>query len=194
MLLVAHMWLGTLQARRLASAMVPCGGADVNFPSVDHGLSCGDCKVLVDNFQSYGSCEAYCLSIGRTCVSAAEEQSDDCNVKFTMGCGDNAGGSTSDALCECSAGLITVSCGGNQVAFPDIDHGTTCGNCKVLVNNFQDYGSCDRYCLTMGRTCVSAAEESGDTCAVRYDMNCGDNAGGGTSDVRRSQPLAACHA
>ena len=72
-------------ARRLADAVVLCGGAQVTFPDVDHGLSCGDCKVLADNFNSvYGSCDEYCLTMGRRCVYAAEEQSDDCNVKCAM--------------------------------------------------------------------------------------------------------------
>ena len=71
---------------------MPCGGADVNFPDVDHGLVCADCKVLVDDFQSYGSCDAYCKSFGRTCVSAAEEKKDNCKVKYKMGCDGDAGG------------------------------------------------------------------------------------------------------
>ena len=43
-------------------------------PDKDHGLICGECKVLVDNFDStYQTCDGYCASIGKTCVGAWEE-------------------------------------------------------------------------------------------------------------------------
>ena len=86
-----------------SNTAVNCGGQSVIFPDVDRGLVCGECKVLVDNFQSYGSCNAYCQTIGRGCAGAWEEQCDNCQVQYAMSCAANAGGSTSDALCECSA-------------------------------------------------------------------------------------------
>ena len=44
------------------------------WPDKDHGLICGECKVLVDNFDStYQTCDGYCASIGKTCVGAWEE-------------------------------------------------------------------------------------------------------------------------
>ena len=119
----------------VGDTLVPRGGADVNFPDVDHGLVCADCKVLVDDFQSYGSCDEYCKSIGRTCVSAAEEQHDDCNVKYTMGCEENAGGVTSDALCECSPDWATVSCGGAEV------------NANSIRLGLSRFSFCDRSCF-----------------------------------------------
>ena len=88
---------------------VSCGGQQVTFPNVDDGLVCGECKVLVDDFQRYGSCNAYCQAIGRECVGAWEEQDDNCQVRYEMSCEANAGGSTSDALCECS-GPSASSC------------------------------------------------------------------------------------
>ena len=77
-----------------SNTAVNCGGQSVIFPDVDRGLVCGECKVLVDNFQSYGSCSAYCQTIGRACVGAWEEQDDDCQVQYAMSCASNAGGST----------------------------------------------------------------------------------------------------
>lgn len=175
------------------SQEVACGGTSSLFPDVDKGVVCGDCKVLVNHFQAYGSCRKYCESMGRTCVSAAEETADNCEEKYSMSCDENAGGLTSDALCECSAdtslsppgacGQTSVSCGGAAVIFPDVDGNVICGECKVLVDRFQTYGSCNAYCASMGRTCLSAAEEQRDTCDVEYTMSCEDDAGGSTSDA-----------
>ena len=67
--------------------------------SVYH-LRCGDCKVLVDNFEDkYGTCSDYCASIGRTCGGAWEELSNTCDVEEEIACGDAY--PTSDALCKC---------------------------------------------------------------------------------------------
>ena len=78
-----------------------------SWPDKDHCLTCGDCKVLVNNFQSRyrGSCDTYCASIGKTCVGAWEESADDCQVMFPGVCGPVAFPgyrTTSDAICECS--------------------------------------------------------------------------------------------
>ena len=78
--------------------------AEVNWPDVDHGLVCGDCRVLVNNMAStyLGLCDNYCQSFGRQCVGAWEESSDSCTVQSTGSCSISFG-STSDAICECSA-------------------------------------------------------------------------------------------
>ena len=71
------------------------------WPDKDHGLICGECKVLVDNFNSiYQTCDGYCASIGKTCVGAWEEVSDTCQVEYDMTCDQTI--SSSDAICQCS--------------------------------------------------------------------------------------------
>merc|ERR1719159_667963 len=71
------------------------------WPDLDHGLVCGDCKVLVDNFESvYGTCSQYCASLGLDCVGAWEESADTCEVQEVLSCGQSV--ATSDAICECS--------------------------------------------------------------------------------------------
>ena len=66
--------------------------------------------------------------------------------------------------------------------WPDKDHGLVCGPCKVLVNHFSSvYGNCDGYCANIGRQCVGAWEEVGDTCTVSYQMAC--DAGLSSSDA-----------
>jgi hypothetical protein len=74
-------------------------------------LDCGTCKVLVDDFDDAWqlSCDAYCNSVGRVCVGAAEEDGDSCTEESTQGCSAEdwlAAGSTSDALCECGAASV----------------------------------------------------------------------------------------
>uniref|UniRef100_A0A7S0AUE0 Uncharacterized protein n=1 Tax=Pyrodinium bahamense TaxID=73915 RepID=A0A7S0AUE0_9DINO len=71
------------------------------WPDKDHGLVCSDCKVLVNYFdERYGTCEAYCSSMGRRCTGAWEEEGDTCNELYTMRCNQTV--HSSDALCECS--------------------------------------------------------------------------------------------
>ena len=68
--------------------------------------SIGDCTVLVDEFQRYGSCNGYCSSMGRTCVAAWDEVKDQCVQEFSKINGPGACSSpydgTSDAICQCS--------------------------------------------------------------------------------------------
>merc|ERR1712165_413892 len=45
------------------------------------------------------------------------------------------------------------------------------------------YGTCTAYCDAVGRTCVGAWEESGDTCSVKSTKDCSHNFGGYTSDA-----------
>jgi len=72
-----------------------------DWPDKDHEIVCGECKVLVDHFDSkYQTCDGYCASIGRTCVGAWEEMNDDCQVKYDMTCGQAL--DSSDAICQCS--------------------------------------------------------------------------------------------
>lgn len=70
------------------------------WPDKDHNLVCGDCKVLVDRFDSfYRTCKSYCSKVGRSCAAAWEEQADDCNVKHEMRCDETI--FSSDAICQC---------------------------------------------------------------------------------------------
>lgn len=152
-----------------------------NWPDLDHGKVCGDCKVLVDNFQtSYGTCSGYCRSIGRTCTGAWDEVEDSCSELMEMTCDQKL--DSSDAICECgeadegsdgSDSGETSTC--DEQSWPDLDHGLVCGECKVLVNNFRDYGSCSKYCQSINMGCKNAWEEKNDTCDVLHAMSCDDS-------------------
>ena len=90
---------------------VTCGADTVSFPDVD--IVCADCTVLVGSsagssasrFITYGSCENYCASIGRTCVGAAEEFGDACVVSLPdIPCTENVSATNPNYLCECAGG------------------------------------------------------------------------------------------
>ena len=78
------------------------------WPDKDHGLVCGDCKVLVDKFKGkYKTCNGYCQSIGATCTGAWEEVRDSCKVDREMKCDETL--DSSDAICECNGEKPTSS-------------------------------------------------------------------------------------
>ena len=75
-----------------------------SWPDRDHGLICGECKVLVDNMRTtYGGlCDNYCQAVGKLCVGAWQEVDDTCTVKSVGSCSVSFG-TTTDAICECTA-------------------------------------------------------------------------------------------
>merc|ERR550534_1248837 len=57
----------------------------------------------------YGNrCDRYCESFGHVCVAAAEEENDNCEVKFHTPC-DVEFTMTSDMLCKCSRAAPPVA-------------------------------------------------------------------------------------
>merc|ERR1711939_244175 len=175
------------QTLRSSDALCQCdpkvGGAKIcdesKWPDKDHGTDCGECRVLVNKFNSkYKTCEGYCKKIGMgKCVGAWEESGDTCKVKHTMKC--NTQLSSSDAICQCAPPAPGSGKLCNEKAFPDKDHGLVCGECKVLVNKFSSkYKTCSGYCNSIytpknkATSCVGAWEESGDTCKVAHKMTC----------------------
>jgi hypothetical protein len=80
---------------------------ETSYPDRDHGTICGECKVLVNHFNSqYVHCDGYCASINRTCTGAYEESADTCEVQSVESC--TWAGDTSDAICECGAEATTA--------------------------------------------------------------------------------------
>jgi len=173
----------------------PCD--EESWPDLDGGTICGECYVLVDRFSSkyHSSCDEYCRSVNRTCTGAWEEYNDDCRryepalSPTAVTCSSSTGRSTSDALCECLGEQTasepepepeiptwpTVGDPGpcDEASWPDKDHDLICGECTVLVNHFDSsYETCDGYCGSMGRTCIGAWEEDGDSCSVLYAAEC----------------------
>jgi len=72
------------------------------WPDKDNDLVCGECKVLVNNFDDkYETCAGYCKAVGLACAGAWEEKTDTCQVKYEMTCEQAL--SSSDAICECGA-------------------------------------------------------------------------------------------
>jgi len=71
-----------------------------NWPAVDDGVSCGACTALVLTADYGGKCANYCRSFGHVCVAAAEEEDENCVVKYHAQCDEEIIG-TSDMLCTC---------------------------------------------------------------------------------------------
>merc|ERR1711939_1022268 len=107
-----------------------------SWPDKDHGIICGECKVLVNKFSSkYKTCDGYCKALKKTskapkgfaCKGAWEESGDTCQVKHKMRCNQKL--SSSDALCECrpvskpKAGPGDASKKCDERSWPDKDHG-----------------------------------------------------------------------
>jgi len=75
---------------------------ETDWPDKDHGLVCGDCKVLVDRFNTeYRTCNGYCNAMGRECTGAWEEVGDTCTVDRALKCHEAI--DSSDAICACSS-------------------------------------------------------------------------------------------
>lgn len=80
---------------------------EASWPDLDHDMVCGECKVLVSNFDTkYVNCDGYCAAIGRTCTGAWEELDDDCEVYFGLSCGEPF--DSSDLICQCSGDTVSV--------------------------------------------------------------------------------------
>jgi len=80
------------------------------WPDKDHDLVCGECKVLVNNFNTvYQTCDGYCATVGRQCAGAWEEELDTCNVLYEMTCDQSI--ASSDAICQCGEQVSTINDG-----------------------------------------------------------------------------------
>jgi len=94
-------------------------------------MECGGCRVLTQDTTLHKTCNEYCGAQGRTCVSASEEVSNNCDVLAAHSCDtDFTGLGTSDALCECSS---TPSSSDNENS-SDPSHVEDDPNCPTLAN------------------------------------------------------------
>ncbi|EOD22795.1 hypothetical protein EMIHUDRAFT_447669 [Emiliania huxleyi CCMP1516] len=152
-----------LQSMRAASPSFASSSRRAGWAGSCHGQVDGAQRVLVGNFETtYGTCDGYCASIGRTCTGAWDELGDSCLVGYSMDRTTRL--ESSDAICEC----------------------TDTGVAPVLVGNFETtYGTCDGYCASIGRTCTGAWDELGDSCLVGYSMEC-------TTRLESSDAICEC--
>jgi len=93
-----------LHGCRKACTKCEASGADTcdeaSWPDKDHGIVCGECKVLVNKFEDkYRTCGGYCHSLGLPCTGAWEEWEETCTVKHEIACDQTL--SSTDAICEC---------------------------------------------------------------------------------------------
>jgi len=128
----------------------------------------------VDDFEEYESCDVYCQATGRTCIGAWDEDDNDCVEKKQYDCDEIF--YTNDAICQCSETLMTTAAPVPAGTCADIsdwpDHDLVCGECKVLVDDFEEYETCDDYCQTIGRTCIGAWDEDDNDCVEKEKFDC----------------------
>mmetsp|Transcript_26364 Transcript_26364/g.49529 ORF Transcript_26364/g.49529 Transcript_26364/m.49529 type:complete len:698 (-) Transcript_26364:151-2244(-) len=166
-----------------------CAGFE-EWPNVD-GVQCPDCTALVRTGPYGGRCDRYCESFGHVCFQAAEEMSENCEVKYEARCDEPITG-TSDMLCSCHRPDVAscssstspapdFSCCADFGSWPDVDD-VTCDNCMALVLTAPHGGRCDRYCESFGHVCVAAAEERAESCEIQSMAKC-DEPILGTSDM-----------
>merc|ERR1712203_793394 len=117
---------GSANPRRRRAAQGLAGSSKCSgftqWPSVKS--RCNRCTALVLTGPYAGRCDTYCQSFGHRCVGAAEEQSDDCAVKYSVSCSQPISG-TSDMLCACES---APSNSGNSQGSGEQSQGS--GNCK----------------------------------------------------------------
>ena len=175
------------------------------WPDVDNGVTCPDCKALVLTGPHGGRCDRYCESFGHVCVAAAEERSESCDVQEPKACNEVIS-PTSDMLCQCVLPNAPASCPAPPTTastteapscctpfgqWPDVDNGVTCADCTALVLTAPYGGRCDRYCESFGHVCATAAEESSESCNVQDSKRC-DEVISGTSDMLCKCVLPSC--
>lgn len=78
------------------------------------GYVCGECKVLVRGFSSYGTCDSYCAQMNMSCYRAWEDAGGDacseaggtqgacCTEAFESSCSAVLGGDNDAAKCQCA--------------------------------------------------------------------------------------------
>jgi len=71
------------------------------WPDVDNGVTCAGCTALVLTEPYEGRCDNFCSSFGHICLGAAEEEEENCRVKYSVACDEQITG-TSDMLCTCA--------------------------------------------------------------------------------------------
>jgi len=96
-----------------------------SWPDVDT-VTCDNCTALVSTAPYGGRCDRYCESFGHLCIAAAEEEDEDCQVKFQQGCNEEIL-DTSDMLCTCEMGASTTVTTTNPVTTS-----TAAGNFRLV--------------------------------------------------------------
>jgi hypothetical protein len=78
------------------------------WPDLDNGVTCKSCTALVLTEPHGGRCDTFCASFGHVCVAAAEEENENCEVKYIASCDQEISG-TSDMLCTCELPSTTTA-------------------------------------------------------------------------------------
>ena len=76
--------------------------------------------------------------------------------------------------------------------WPDVKKGGICDDCLALIK-IKSYGTCGKYCKSLGLTCLSAYEEVSNTCTIESTFGCDTKVLGSDGKVT-SDALCKCTA
>merc|ERR1711997_605522 len=76
--------------------------------------------------------------------------------------------------------------------WPDVKKGKVCDDCLALIK-IKSYGTCGKYCKSLGLACVSAYEEVSNTCTIESTFGCDAKVLGSDGKVT-SDALCKCTA
>ena len=76
--------------------------------------------------------------------------------------------------------------------WPDVKKGKICDDCLALIK-IKSYGTCGKYCKSLGLACVSAYEEVSNTCTIESTFGCDTKVLGSDGKVT-SDALCKCTA
>merc|ERR1712110_1180591 len=81
---------------------------------------------------------------------------------------DNSTTTTTDTTTSTSTDTVA---GCKSDTWPDVKKGTICDDCLALIK-IKSYGTCGKYCKSLGLACVSAYEEVSNTCTIESTFGC----------------------
>jgi len=146
-----------------------------NWPTLDDGAVCGDCKALAQISVPNGSCDAYCQSFNHVCTDASNDVRDSCqNSSSAINCS-TLRNNDEDLLCTCvfDQRRFTPRCA-SYSQWPNINE-LVCGDCEAVVSINQRTGnkvtSCSEFCSSFDHICQRAFRTPqpiiGDFCSDR---------------------------
>jgi len=122
------------------------------WPNIKGGVTCNSCRALVLTAPYGGRCDRYCQSFGHSCAAAAEEENDNCQVKYSTSCNQPIT-DTSDMLCTCQKGGATTPVNPQQGAGSTPQTSSNCQDGNGQCASWAATGECARNPGYMSANC-----------------------------------------
>merc|ERR1712110_375469 len=136
-----------------------------------------------------------CCNTGGNCdnhpVWTSTLEPDNSTTTTTATSTDTTSTNTTSTDTTTSTSTDTVA-GCKSDTWPDVKKGKICDDCLALIK-IKSYGTCGKYCKSLGLTCVSAYEEVSNTCTIESTFGCDTKVLGSDGKVT-SDALCKCTA